>query len=488
LALYERSLSLRPILAVYFNLLRLYRDSGRLADMAACLDAAWTFWQQDQAAWPEDRRRMHSRQLRGLQLDLWLAQARIEAAEAWIEREQDALDEDDWCDLLADFARRLAAGDRHAQAEEWLRIGLRRYPEHLALYVRLAELVQLQGRTLQAIALLRRAIALASAHGKPTDPLWARLSAAALQFRPALARQAADQARDELDKLGEPTARDAMAMVERRLQVELALAAVEAQERDYAAAEQGYRRVLERRPQMIAALQGLGQLCMQLGRIDEAVALFERVKAIDPTRGHGALINARRFPQDADTLQRIERLARTPDLEGSVRTGLLFALAAAWEQHGDHDKAFALADEANAASRRLLRYDPKAHRQRCARIRHAFPRALFERRPDGGHESTLPVFVVGMPRSGTTLVEQMIAGHSRIHGAGELGTIPRVIAGLDRWERHTGSGRATPTAWTISIRGSFMALPRTSCRSCGSMPPRPITSLTSCPTTSRTSA
>jgi tetratricopeptide (TPR) repeat protein len=302
LALYERSLSLRPILAVYFNLLRLYRDSGRLADMAACLDAAWTFWQQDQAAWPEDRRRMHSRQLRGLQLDLWLAQARIEAAEAWIEREQDALDEDDWCDLLADFARRLAAGDRHAQAEEWLRIGLRRYPEHLALYVRLAELVQLQGRTLQAIALLRRAIALASAHGKPTDPLWTRLSTAALQFHPALARQAADQARDELDKLGEPTARDAMAMVERRLQVDLALAAVEAQERDYAAAEQGYRRVLERRPQMIAALQGLGQLCMQLGRIDEAVALFERVKAIDPTRGHGALINARRFPQDADTL------------------------------------------------------------------------------------------------------------------------------------------------------------------------------------------
>ncbi len=49
-----------------------------------------------------------------------------------------------------------------------------------------------------------------------------------------------------------------------------------------------------------------------------------------------------------------------------------------------------------------------------------------------------------MPRSGTTLVEQIIAGHSRIHGAGELGTIPRVIAGLERWERHTGSGRSYP--------------------------------------------
>ena len=133
-----------------------------------------------------------------------------------------------------------------------------------------------------------------------------------------------------------------------------------------------------------------------------------------------------------------------PSMEGSVRTGLLFQLAAVWEKRADYDKAFALADEANAASRRLLRYDPKAHRQHCARIRHAFPKALYENRPGCGHETTLPVFVVGMPRSGTTLVEQIIAGHSRIHGAGELGVIPRVIAGLERWERHTGSGRRYP--------------------------------------------
>ena len=72
-----------------------------------------------------------------------------------------------------------------------------------------------------------------------------------------------------------------------------------------------------------------------------------------------------------------------------------------------------------------------------------FPRALYEHRT-GGLLSTAPVFVVGMPRSGTTLVEQILAGHSRIHGAGELGTIPRIIAGLERWERKTGSGRHYP--------------------------------------------
>ncbi len=117
---------------------------------------------------------------------------------------------------------------------------------------------------------------------------------------------------------------------------------------------------------------------MQFGRIDEAVELFERVTSIDPTRGHKALINARRFPDDPDTLQRLEQLARTPGMEGSVRASLLFQLAAVCESREDYDKAFALADEANAASRRLLHYDPQAHRQHCARVRHAFPKALYE--------------------------------------------------------------------------------------------------------------
>jgi hypothetical protein len=49
-----------------------------------------------------------------------------------------------------------------------------------------------------------------------------------------------------------------------------------------------------------------------------------------------------------------------------------------------------------------------------------------------------------MPRSGTTLVEQILSGHSEVFGAGELGVIPRIIQGLNRWERHVGSGRAYP--------------------------------------------
>jgi len=441
LTLYQRSLRLRPLMAVYHNLLRLYRDRGNLIEMATYLDAAWKLWNQEQCNWPDDQRALHSEQLRGLQLDLWLAEDRLEAAEAWVEQQRGALNADNWCALVSALAQRLAARDRHAQAEEWLHTGLRHYANQLALYDQLAELAHLQGRTQQAIALLTRAIQLANALDKPSDALLIRLSATALQFNPRLARAAAERARDQLHK---DTFRITNEISEGRLLVEVALASVECQEEDYGAAERRYQHALARCPEAIPALEGLGQLYMQLGRIDEAVELFERVTAVDPTRGHGALLNARRFPKDPETLQRLEQLARTPGMEGSVRTSLLFQLATAWEKRAEYDKAFALADEANAASRRLLRYDPRAHSQHCARIRHAFPRWLYRHRPGCGHETTLPVFVVGMPRSGTTLVEQIIAGHSRIHGAGELGTIPRIIAGLERWERHTGSGRRYP--------------------------------------------
>ncbi len=451
LALYERSLALQPSLAAYLNLLRLYRDEGRLADMDGCLRAAWAFWSKEWEEWPEHQRRVHSQQLRCLQLDLWLALERFDAAEAWVEVERDVAGEADWCDLVCGLAERLAARDRHAQAEEWLRVGLRGCPEHRAFWLQLADLAHLQGRAQHAVALLRRAIELAEARDAATELLWIRLSSMALPWNGALAREAVERARHRLATRAGPNPGAAGEMGaqphdlgELTLRVELALAEVEAHEGDRQGAERRFRQALEQQPRMVDALHGLGQLLLQVGRLDEAVALFERAKAVDPVRGHGALFHARRFPDDEDTLDRLERLARTPSAEGSVHAGLLFQLAAAWEKREDYERAFALAAEGNAAVRRLLCYDPRAHRQRCARIRHAFSRALYDHRPGSGHESDLPVFVVGMPRSGTTLVEQMMAGHSRIHGAGELGTIPRVIAGLERWERRTGSGRGYP--------------------------------------------
>jgi tetratricopeptide (TPR) repeat protein len=349
--------------------------------------------------------------------------------------------------LILAYANLQAGHDRHSEAEEALRTALKHYPENIALVAQLAELSEIQGRSWQSIRLLRRAIHLAKTQDKPAIGFWTRLSAATLQQGDEQSRQAAEKANELAEALTESEATPAVVIQQLRLQAKHALAHVESQAQHYELAETLFNEILTVNPYFVPALQSLGQQHMQRGQIDEAIALFERIKEIDPAKGYSSLINARRFPEDDATLTQMEKLARQPSMEGAVRSSILFQLAAAWEKRKDYTKAFALADEANSASRKHLKYDPKVHRNHCARIRHAFPSALYQHRTECGYrgdDESLPVFVLGMPRSGTTLVEQIIAGHSQIFGAGELGVIPQRIQGLNRWERHVGSGRVYP--------------------------------------------
>lgn len=442
--LYERSLCLHPRITVYQNLLRLYLQCDDLLPAECTLAAAEVFWAGERQHWNEPQAAWHDQQLRGLRLDLCLVREDFASADAWLSAQLATLAEDDYCSLLTGYAQRLAERGHHAHADDALRCGLQHYPTHLGLYQQRAEVAEVQGRTPQAIALLRRAIHLAGQHQKPMLALRLKLVNVATQGHLALARKMAEQAIEEAEALMSFPGMGAAQASHWQSQAQVALAGVLTQEQRYAEAEASYRGVLQSDSRLQPALLGLGQLYMQLGRIDEAVALFEQVLALDPARGHAALINARRFPNDEATLTRLEAWARRPSLTGPVQPSLLLQLAAAWEKRKDYAKAFALADEANAANRKLLCYDPAAHRQSCARIRHAFSRSLYEHRQGLGNDSTLPVFVLGMPRSGTTLVEQILAGHSQIHGAGELGLIPSVIAGLERWERSIGSGRHYP--------------------------------------------
>ncbi|QEP41949.1 sulfotransferase family protein [Ectothiorhodospiraceae bacterium BW-2] len=389
-------------------------------------------------------------QLNGLQLELWVATNQLAAAEAWLTEQQSIMAEAQWVNVVVGFATVLANGDRHADAENALREALKGLPDNPELLGQLAELAQIQGRSGQAVQLLRRSLQLVRKNQQPlTDQisLHIRLSQAALHQFDQLARQSAEKATELVQQLSEGEETPAALIRQLTLQAKNALAQVESDAQHYDTAETLFNQILEENSWFLPALQGLGQQQLQRGRIDEAIALFERIKEIDPAKGVASLMNARQLPDDPAVLDRMEKLAHRPTLEGSVRSGILFQLASAREKREEYDQAMALVNQANAASRKFLKYDPKAHRQRCARIRHAFPKALFEHRKECGYrgeDKSLPVFVLGMPRSGTTLVEQILASHSQIFGAGELGIIPQRIQGLNRWERHIGSGREYP--------------------------------------------
>lgn len=447
---FSRAFELNPgMVSVWFNLIKLLLVRKDSVGAQTCLDRAVAHFQAHSECFSAASARHQKACLRSLQLEIWSAADDLAQAEEWLNRRADDLDEDEWVPLVAGWASLHISRDNHDKAEEALRDALKRYPKNIPLYKQLADVTQAQGRHFQAANLLRRAIRVSEQEAKDNAPLeqlslQVRLADAVLHQNETLARTAAEKAVEIANGLVENEKQTAGQIRRATLKALTTLARVESQEQRFDEAEKLFQDVLEREPNYLPALQGLGHQEMQRGNLEAAVALFERVRVLDPARGYSSLINARQFPEDEAVLHKMEKLARQPNLHGSINTGMLFQLAAAWEKRKDYDKAFQLAREANEASKKLLRYDPKAHRQTCARIRHAFPKALYDHRPDCGHASTLPVYVVGMPRSGTTLVEQILAGHSKICGAGELGVIPQVIAGLERWERHVGSGREFP--------------------------------------------
>jgi tetratricopeptide (TPR) repeat protein len=357
-------------------------------------------------------------------------------AEQWLQQRE----ETDFVHYLIQYAIYLAEHDLHQQAEEYLREQLKLLPENIALLMQLAELAQVQGHIMQAINLLKRAIS----HDENNSGLWVQLSNASLQWMDEQARQAAEKAYELVKVLTIDELHPQILVQQLQAQAKNALAMVETQAQNYALATTLFQEILNEHPHFIPALQGLGHLKMQTGHIEEAVKLFETVKEIDSVKGCAALINVRHFPNDNDSLIKLEKAAYLPSIEGSVKTGILFQLAAVWEKRKQYDRAFEFANQANQASKQFLSYDAKEHRNQTARIRRSFCKALYQHRQGYGVDSSLPIYILGMPRSGTTLVEQIIAGHSQIFGAGELGVIPNVIQGLNRWERHVGSGRSYP--------------------------------------------
>jgi hypothetical protein len=109
---------------------------------------------------------------------------------------------------------------------------------------------------------------------------------------------------------------------------------------------------------------------------------------------------------------------------------LLFALGKALADLGQHERSFGYLVEGNALKRQQIGYDEAKVLGEFARIAAVFGPELMEKRRGLGHPSAVPVFILGMPRSGTTLVEQILASHPKVFGAGELLDFERAVTGL----------------------------------------------------------
>ena len=233
-----------------------------------------------------------------------------------------------------------------------------------------------------------------------------------------------------------------------------------------------YRRAVDLEPDSVTTRLLLAGALQEAGRAAEALAVVDQALAVDPRSGEAWRVKAELTtfrPGDPDIGAMETLLAATADdLEPGARMRLGFALGKAWMDIPHADRAFAHLDEANRRRRAELNYDVEAAAGWMAAIAETFTPELMRRFAGVGHPSERPVFIVGMPRSGTSLVEQILASHAQVHGAGEL----------DCWRdgrRHPGAqpvrpqlSRARPCcrptrspSWAAPMSNAWPPWPRT---------------------------
>ncbi len=195
-------------------------------------------------------------------------------------------------------------------------------------------------------------------------------------------------------------------------------------------AERHLLRAIRLKPTLAEAHKNLGTLLSELGRLPEARAALRKAIAHRPdyARAWWHLASITTFTAEhAAELRAMQALYERPGLPDAQRVDLAFALGKASHDLGEHERAFAYWRDGNETRRRLTPYRLRpalAEMRAVERLFSAdFCRPFFASAPSGPR----PLFIVGMPRSGTSLVEQILASHSAVYGAGELATLDALL-------------------------------------------------------------
>ena len=308
-------------------------------------------------------------------------------------------------------AAALVANELHV-AEPLLRAHLKASPTDVAAIRMMAELAARIGRYRDSEVLLRRAIELAPAFAA------ARANLATILHR----QNRTPEALEELDRLN---AADPGNTAHATLR-----AAVLGRIGDYEEAIALYREVLDRRSDQPKLWMSYGHALKTVGRQDEAIAAYRRGLDADPTLGEiwWSLANLKTVRFDDADIARMRAALASPGLSDENRLHLDFALGKAFDDKGETETAFGHFATANALRREQIGYDPSEISQQVDAIIALFTPDFLADHAGQGCAANDPIFILGMPRSGSTLIEQILACHSQVEGTMELSDIPRLAA------------------------------------------------------------
>jgi tetratricopeptide (TPR) repeat protein len=196
-----------------------------------------------------------------------------------------------------------------------------------------------------------------------------------------------------------------------------------------------FDRALAFDPRHVDAAASRGVLLHELGRTEESRAQMARAVALSPntTSTYLNLSGTKRFaPGDPDIAAMENLLPGLATRPVNEQVSLHFALAKAYNDTGEPVRAFQHLKQGNALKRRMIGYDEATILEGYERMARVFTAELIAEKVGHGDPSERPIFIVGMPRSGSTLIEQILASHPRVHGAGEREDIQSAIIAVDK--------------------------------------------------------
>jgi tetratricopeptide (TPR) repeat protein len=188
-------------------------------------------------------------------------------------------------------------------------------------------------------------------------------------------------------------------------------------------AETNYRKAIALKPDFAEGHNNLGATLQEQGRLDEAETNYRKAIALKPdfAEAHRHLTLLKKFDAQDKQYSKMQELYLDKNISEEQRCHINFGLAKACEDLGDLEKAFQHYREGNVLRKKLLNYNINQDIELFRQIKFTYPRIEQNSlTPDKLSKNLMPIFIVGLPRSGTTIVEQIISSHSKVTGAGEL--------------------------------------------------------------------
>ena len=204
---------------------------------------------------------------------------------------------------------------------------------------------------------------------------------------------------------------------------------------DLHAAIGAYMRAIELNPQSPNPQMGLGHVLKSVGDQAGALRAYRAAIRAKPDFGevYWSMANLKVFRFEAAEVAAMKEQLTRSELAENADIHFRFALGKACEDAGDYDTAWHYYHTGNQRQRRRVFHDPVTMEVQHEDIVEVFSREFLAERAGVGHESAAPIFIVGLPRSGSTLIEQILASHSQVEGTAELPTLNRIAAHLGRY-------------------------------------------------------